>query len=138
MLSTATLKTSRQWSSSCKMRQEFISTWDKRGSFSDIETFGKIELSGCFTGGRPRGQVVNFAGSTSATQGFAGSDPGCGLSAAHLAMLRQHPTQHNQKDRQLEYTTTDSGLWGEEKKRSGTDVSSGPIFKKKKKYITHI
>ena len=38
------------------------------------------------------GQVVKFARSASAAQGFAGSDPGCEHGAAHQAMLRQRPT----------------------------------------------
>ena len=57
-------------------------------------------------GGRPHGQVVGFLLSVSAAQGFASSDPECRHGTAHQAMLRQCPTQHNQKDLQLEYTTT--------------------------------
>ena len=38
--------------------------------------------------GRPHGLGVKFLHSTSAAQGFAGSDPGHGPSTAHLAMLR--------------------------------------------------
>ena len=50
-------------------------------------------------------------------QGFTGSDSGCGPSPAHQAMLRQHPTQHNQKDLQLENIQLCTvGLWGEEEK----------------------
>ena len=45
--------------------------------------------------GWPCGQVVKFARSALAAQGFVGSDPGCGPSTAHEAMLRQHPTCHN-------------------------------------------
>ena len=33
--------------------------------------------------------MVEFVHSASATQGFAGSDPGCGRGTAHQAMLRQ-------------------------------------------------
>ena len=51
--------------------------------------------------GRPRGRVVKFARSTSTAQSFAGSDPGHGHGTAHQAMLRRHPTQHNQRDPQL-------------------------------------
>ena len=43
------------------------------------------------TWGRPRGRVVKFSRSTSATQGFAGLDPGRRPSTAHQAMLRQRP-----------------------------------------------
>ena len=42
--------------------------------------------------GWPRGQVVMFVHSTSVSQGFGGSDPGCGHGTAHQAMLRQCPT----------------------------------------------
>ena len=45
--------------------------------------------------GRPHGQVIKFACSTSAAQGFAGSDPGHGHGTARQAVLRQHPTCHN-------------------------------------------
>ena len=59
-------------------------------------------------------------------QGFAGSDPGCGPSTAHQAMLRRRPTQQSQKDLQLEYTAM---YWGalerRKKKRLTTDVGSG-------------
>ena len=42
--------------------------------------------------GQPRGQVIKFMCPTLAAQGFTGSDPGCGPSTAHQAMLRQRPT----------------------------------------------
>ena len=42
--------------------------------------------------GRPGGQVVKFACSASAAQGFACSDPGCGHGTAPQAMLRLCPT----------------------------------------------
>ena len=70
-------------------------------------------------------------------QGFAGSDPGHGHSTAHQAMLWGHPTQHRQRDIQLEYTTMYWGLQGEEeekkKGRLATDVSSGANLLGKKK-----
>ena len=71
----------------------------------------------------PCGRVVKFADSPSVAQGFPSSDPGCGPSTAHQAMLRQRPTQQSQKDLQL----CTRGLWGEETKQSrlATDVSSG-------------
>ena len=54
----------------------------------------------------PVAEWLSFACSTSPAQGFAGSDRGHGSSTvAHQAMLRQHPTQHSQKELQLEYTT---------------------------------
>ena len=59
--------------------------------------------------GWPCGRVVKFACSTAVAQGFAGSDPGHGHGTAHQAVLRQHPTCHNQKDPQPEYTTM---CWG--------------------------
>ena len=37
-------------------------------------------------------QVVNLAHSALVAQGFTSSNPGCGPSTAHQAMLRQHPT----------------------------------------------
>ena len=79
----------------------------------------------------PCGQVVKFMCSASVAQGFPGSHPGCGPSTAHQAMLRQHPTQQNQKDLQLEYTTMFWGSLGRRRKKLATDVSSGPIFKQK-------
>ena len=73
--------------------------------------------------------MVKFAFSASAVQGFAGLDPGHGHGTTHQAMLRRHPTCHNQKDLQLEYTLCTGGLWGEEeegeKKRLAIDVSLG-------------
>ena len=82
-------------------------------------------------GGWPRGRVVKFMCSTLVAQGFTGSDPGCRHSTAHQAMLRQHPTQDNQKDLQL----CTGGLWGEEeeeKKREDWQqmLAQVPIFKK--------
>lgn len=41
--------------------------------------------------GPAHGVVVRFACSTSVVPGFAGSDPGTALYAAHRAMLSQHP-----------------------------------------------
>ena len=58
-----------------------------------------------------------FTRSASAAQGFTGSDPGCRHGIAHQAMLRWHPTCHNQKDPQLKYTTMYRGLWKEEGKK---------------------
>ena len=47
---------------------------------------------------RSRGRVVGFAFSASAAQGFIGSDPRPRHGTARQAMLRRHPTWHNQKD----------------------------------------
>ena len=38
--------------------------------------------------GPPLGRVVEFTRSASGVQGLAGSNPGCGPSATHQAMLR--------------------------------------------------
>ena len=67
--------------------------------------------------GWPSGQAVKFAGLTLVAQGFAGSDPGHRPSTAHQAMLRWCPTEHNQKDLQLEYTTMYWGALGRRRKR---------------------
>ena len=79
--------------------------------------------------------VVNITCSTLAAQGFTGSDPGCGPSTFHQAMLRWRPTKQNLKDLQQEYTSMYWGLWAEEKRRGrlAIDVNSGPIFKEKKR-----
>ena len=61
------------------------------------------------SGGQPCGRVVKFTRSAWAAQGFAASDPGRVHGTAHQAMLRQRPTQHNQRDSQLEYATM---YWG--------------------------
>ena len=54
--------------------------------------------------GQPHSQVVKLVHSASAAQGFSSSDPGHGHGTTCQAMLRQHPTQHNQRPSQLEYT----------------------------------
>jgi len=65
-------------------------------------------------GGQPHGHVVEFPCPASAAQG---SDPGQGHGTAHQAMLRGHPTWHNQKVLQLGYTTMNlGGEVGEKKK----------------------
>ena len=56
-------------------------------------------------GALPCGLVVKFAHSALAAQGFAVSDPRCRDGTTHKIMLRQCPTEHNQKELQLEYTT---------------------------------
>ena len=58
----------------------------------------------------PRGRVVKFACSALAARGFTSSDPRSWHGTAHQAMLRQRPTQHNQKDLQL----CTGGFWLEE------------------------
>ena len=79
--------------------------------------------------------MVNFTHFAWAAQGFAGSDPGHRPNSARQAMLRRCPTQHNQKDLQLEYTTTYWGALGrrrrKKKKRLATDVSLGANLKNK-------
>ena len=84
--------------------------------------------------GQPRGPVVKFTRSALAIQGFAGLDPRHRHGTTHQVMLSLCITQHNQGDLQLEYTTVFWGPLGRRKrKRLATDVSSGPIFKKRKK-----
>ena len=63
--------------------------------FLDTELQQRLITLKMLTWGRPRGQVVKFARSTSAAQGFAGSDPERGHGTAHQAMLRWGPTCHN-------------------------------------------
>ena len=67
-------------------------------------------------------------------QGFPSLNPGHRHGTAYQAMLRQHPTWHNQKDLQLEYTAMYWGALGRRrrKRRLATDVvSSGTnLFKK--------
>ena len=77
------------------------------------------------------GQVVKFVRSTSAAQGFAGSNPGLGPGTSHQAMRRQCPTQQSQTDLQLEYTTMYFGE-KEKRRRLATDASSGANLKKNK------
>ena len=66
--------------------------------------------------GWPRGQVVNFELSNSAAQGFTGSNPGREHGTTRQAMLRRHPTQHNRRHSQLQYTTTYWEGFGKKKK----------------------
>ena len=80
-----------------------------------------LEIKTMTTGGQPRGRVVKFVCSALAAQGSGGSDPGRGHGTAHQAMLRGRPTQHSQKDPQLEYTTMHWELrGGEEEEKSMT------------------
>ena len=53
--------------------------------------------------------MVKFVHSTWVVQGFTGSDPGCGHGTTRQVMLRQCPTQHNQRHSQLGSTTM---YWG--------------------------
>ena len=54
-----------------------------------------IHLKMVKKGGRPGGQVVKFARSALAAQGFARLDPGRGHGTTHQAMLGRRPTYHN-------------------------------------------
>ena len=63
------------------------------------------------------GPVAKFMHSTSAAQSFTCSHPGCGHGTAHQVMLRWRPTQHNQKDLQLEYTSMYWGALGKRRKK---------------------
>ena len=70
---------------------------------------------------------------------FPGWEPGCRHGTTHQAMLRLRPTWFNWKDLQLEYTTRYWGPLGRRGRKRGrlaTDVSSGPILKKKKKTLS--
>ena len=85
--------------------------------------------------GQPRRQVVKFMRSALEAWGFAGSDPGHGHGIAHQAVLRRHPTYHNQKHPQLDYTTMYQGDLGRKSRGKKTDwqqlLAQVPIFKKK-------
>ena len=64
--------------------------------------------------GHPRGRVVKFACYASVAQGFASLDSERGHGTTHQAMLRWHPTQHNQKDHNYNIQLCARGLCGEE------------------------
>ena len=82
-------------------------------------------------GGQPCGWVVKFTRSTSAAQGLAGLNPGRGHGTAHQAMLRWHPTCHNEEDSQLKVHNYEPGGFGEKKEK----IIS---LKKKKKSLNFI
>ena len=67
--------------------------------------------------GQPHGRVVKFARSASAAHGFTSSDPGWGHGTTHQAMLRWHPTCHNQKDPQLKIHNYVRGALGRKRKK---------------------
>ena len=94
-------------------------------------------------GGRPRGRVVKFAHSAWAAQSFTSLDPGRGQGTAHQAMLRRCPSQHDQKDLQLENTAMYWGVWGEEEERGKKEdwqqmLAQVPIFKKTKEKLRFV
>ena len=68
------------------------------------------------------GRVVKFASYTLAAQGLAGLDPGPGHGTARQPMLRLHPTEHNQRHSQVEYTTTYQGALGRRRKKNKRTV----------------
>ena len=72
--------------------------------------------------GQPHGRIVKFARSASAVQGFTGSDPGCRHSTTHQAMLRRHPTCHNQRDPQLKYIAMCQEARGRRRKKKEEKV----------------
>ena len=87
---------------------------------------------------QPCGQVVKFACSASAAQGFTGSDPEHRPGTTHQALLKQRPTQHSQQHSQLEYTSVYWGTLGRrrrEGKKKKEDqqqmLAQVPILKKK-------
>ena len=59
-------------------------------------------------------------------QGFASLDPGHGPSTAHQAVLRRHPTCHNEKHLQLEYTSMHwaGGFWGKEEEEEEKKIGN--------------
>ena len=61
--------------------------------------------------------MVEFTHSTLVARGFVGLDPGCRRDTAHQAMLGQRPTEHNQKDLQLGYTTMHWGALGRRRRK---------------------
>ncbi|XP_070123667.1 TM2 domain-containing protein 1 isoform X6 [Equus caballus] len=65
----------------------------------------------------PVAEWLKFACSALVAQGFAGLDPGRGHGTTHQAVPRWHPTLHNQKDLQLEYTTMYWGDLGRRRKK---------------------
>ena len=94
-----------------------------------VVVYGGLSLKLSIVGAGP---MVKFVHSASAAQGFTSLDPGHGHGTAHQATLRQRHSQ-------LECTTVLGGF-GEKKKkkktrRLATDVSSRPIFKKKKESV---
>ena len=86
--------------------------------------------------GQPHGRVFKFARFALVAQGFTGSHPGRRHGTTHQAMLRRHPTQHIQKDLQLEYTTVYWRALGRRRRRRKEDwqqmLAQVPIFKKEK------
>ena len=82
---------------------------------------------------QPHGQVVKFAQPTLVTWGSPVQI--LGLHNIHQAMLWRHPTQKNQNDLQLGYTTMYWGCGDKKKKRGrlATDVNPGPILLTKRK-----
>ena len=68
--------------------------WEMAELWDQMQAYLKWEQE-LVLGGRPCGQEVKFACSTSAAQGFAGLDPGSEHGTTHQAMLRQCPTCHN-------------------------------------------
>lgn len=87
--------------------------------------------------GRPHGRVVKCTCSVSAAQGFNSSDPRLRHGTTHQTMLRWHPTRHNQKDLQLEYTAMNWGALGRRTRERSEDwqqmLPQVSIFKKKKR-----
>ena len=69
---------------------------DEKWNYANANDFwsskGKDTIKKLKGQAKPRAWVVKFTHSTSTAQGFTGSDPGCGPSTTHQAMLRWHPT----------------------------------------------
>ena len=83
------------------------------------------ELKETYPGGWPHGQLVMFARSASAAQGFTDSNPRHGHGTTRQAMLRQRPAQPEALT--VRIYNYELGGFGEKKKkrRLATVVSSG-------------
>ena len=102
-----------------------LSSWVTGGTIYDRENW----VMGAGLGPSAYVHALSFG-----SPGFPGWDPGCRPSTTYQATLRQRPTQQNQKDLQLEYTTRYWGALGRrKKKRLATNVSSGASLKKQNK-----
>ena len=86
------------------IKRQRLSTWIKK----------KSKLNCMLFWGWPSGRVVKFTCSASPAQGFTSLDP------ALQAMLRWHPTCHNQRHSQLEYTPMYWGTLGSRRKKYST------------------
>ena len=98
------------------LKEEKDWVWHRRGDYFGAHP-GMFRLSNGWLWGQPYGWVVELVHSASLVQGLTGSDSRCRPSTAHQAMLRLRPTEHNQKELQLEYTTMYWGALGRRRRR---------------------